>query len=360
MKVYLVGGAVRDKLLGRHVQDYDYLVVGSTVQQMLDLGFVQVGKSFPVFLHPETKCEYALARLERKVGKGYSGFDFDFSSNVTLEQDLYRRDLTINAMAMDESGELYDPYLGKQDLDNKIIRHVSNAFVEDPLRVLRVARFYADLNDFIVCDETMRLLKTMSGSGELNHLTVERVMSEIYKALSTDSPWRFFDLLSYIDALKIWWPDFSQHISTLQKHLDGAVKVTQDPYVRFAAMCASIALPSTFVYTKKQKQLHGSAFLLLSYDFINIYKHEPHLVYEFCLKIGVFKNDFVITNIDLLSKSIFYSHDNTVAIRLLKSIHQNHLRLDQQQVIANNHMLLPQEALRKTRIEIIEVALKAL
>ena len=191
MKVYLVGGAVRDKLLGRHVQDYDYLVVGSTVQQMLDLGFVQVGKSFPVFLHPETKCEYALARLERKVGKGYSGFDFDFSSNVTLEQDLYRRDLTINAMAMDESGELYDPYLGKQDLDNKIIRHVSNAFVEDPLRVLRVARFYADLNDFIVCDETMRLLKTMSGSGELNHLTVERVMSEIYKALSTDSPWRF-------------------------------------------------------------------------------------------------------------------------------------------------------------------------
>jgi len=188
MKIYLVGGAVRDKILGIPVKDRDYLVVGSTPEEMVKLGYKPIGKDFPVFLHPKTKEEYALARTERKVGKGYHGFKFYTSPNVTLEEDLRRRDITINAIAEDEDGNIYDPFNGKDDIKNKIIRHVSDAFIEDPLRVLRVARFTALDERFKVQIETLVLMKNMVSSGELKTLSVERVVLEISKGLEGKNP----------------------------------------------------------------------------------------------------------------------------------------------------------------------------
>ena len=188
MKIYLVGGAIRDKILGIPVNDKDYLVVGSSPEEMVKLGYKAIGKDFPVFLHPKTKEEYALARTERKVGKGYHGFKFYTSPDVTLEEDLRRRDITINAIAKDEDGNIYDPFNGIDDIKNKIIRHVSDAFIEDPLRVLRVARFAALDVKFKVAEETLDLMKRMVLSGELKSLSAERVVAEITKGLQGENP----------------------------------------------------------------------------------------------------------------------------------------------------------------------------
>lgn len=213
LQTYLVGGAVRDKLLNRSVKDNDYLVVGATVEQMLSLGFQQVGKDFPVFLHPESKAEYALARTERKQGQGYTGFTCIFTPDVTIEEDLKRRDLTVNAMAMDEQGNIIDPYQGQKDLEDRVLRHVSDAFIEDPLRVLRVARFAARYHkyQFSIADETLTLMQTISESGELQSLTPERVWQEMQLSLAdggkhAGSPEVFFQVLHQCGALAQLWP----------------------------------------------------------------------------------------------------------------------------------------------------------
>ena len=209
MKTYLVGGAVRDKLLGISVKDRDWVVVGSTVEEMLAQDFQQVGKDFPVFLHPETNEEYALARTERKSGKGYTGFTVHADKSVSLEEDLQRRDLTINAIAEDESGNLIDPFNGQQDLEAKILRHVSSAFTEDPLRVLRVARFAARFHHlgFSIADETKVLMETMTGGGELSDLVSERVWTEIESALRESSPQIFIQILKHCEALAVILPE---------------------------------------------------------------------------------------------------------------------------------------------------------
>lgn len=222
---YLVGGAVRDKLLNRPVKDNDYLVVGATVEQMLLLGFHQVGKDFPVFLHPKTKQEYALARTERKQGQGYTGFNCYAAPDVTIEQDLLRRDLSVNAMAMSENGTIIDPYHGQRDIENRVLRHVSDAFIEDPLRVLRVARFAARYyNDgFTIAAETLTLMTKISESGELATLSAERIWQEMHRALSegydnesaeengkygnAQHPEIFFEVLHQCQALKALWPE---------------------------------------------------------------------------------------------------------------------------------------------------------
>lgn len=209
MQVYKVGGAVRDRLLGLPVTDVDRVVVGATTEEMLAKGFRPVGADFPVFLHPKTGEEYALARTERKSGRGYGGFTFYASPEVTLEEDLIRRDLTINAMAEDDQLNLTDPYHGQRDLEARILRHVSPAFAEDPLRVLRVARFaarYAGLG-FTVADETMDLMRQLSESGELQALTAERSWKEISRALMEDHPQVFIQVLRDCGALKVLMPE---------------------------------------------------------------------------------------------------------------------------------------------------------
>lgn len=209
VKIYLVGGAVRDKLLGLTVKERDYLVVGAAPAQLLELGYTQVGKDFPVFLHPRSKEEYALARTERKAGSGYTGFICDFGPDVTLEEDLRRRDLTINAIAQDEAGALIDPYGGQADIEARVLRHVSDAFGEDPLRVLRVARFAARFHHlgFTLAEETQALMVNMAASGELATLTPERVWRETEKALASDNPQVFFEVLRDCGALAVLFPE---------------------------------------------------------------------------------------------------------------------------------------------------------
>jgi tRNA nucleotidyltransferase (CCA-adding enzyme) len=249
---YLVGGAVRDKLLNIDSYDRDWVVVGSTPQEMESLGFSAVGKDFPVFLHPKTKEEHALARTERKSGSGYTGFECYFAPDVSLEEDLMRRDLTINAIAQDDKGQLYDPYHGQQDLSNRILRHVSDAFVEDPLRVLRVARFAAKLHhlNFTVAPETMVMMSEIVQSGELAHLTAERVWQEWHKSLSTPHPEVFLSVLRECGALAVvlpeidalfgvpqpekWHPEIDTGIHTLMVAQQAALLSPSLP-VRFAA-----------------------------------------------------------------------------------------------------------------------------
>jgi len=195
MKIFLVGGAVRDELMGLDITDRDFVVTGSTVNEMLALGFSQVGKDFPVFLHPQTNEEYALARKERKTAPGHDGFHFDFSPKTTLEDDLIRRDLTINAIAKDEHGHYIDPYGGRMDIQKKCLRHVSPAFREDPLRVLRVCRFQAKFPDFIIADDTLNIMREMIHDTDFKTLSHHRLWQELYKALNYQNPHIFFKVL---------------------------------------------------------------------------------------------------------------------------------------------------------------------
>jgi len=209
MKIYKVGGAVRDKLLGQIGKDKDWVVVGATPEAMLALGYTQVGKDFPVFLHPVTHEEYALARTERKTGSGYKGFKIYASPDVTLEEDLLRRDLTINAIAEDDQGQLIDPFNGKADLQAGILRHISSAFVEDPVRILRIARFAARF-DFKIATETQHLMQEMVENGEVDALVSERVWQETVRALSEPQPQRFFEVLRHCGALKRIFPELDR------------------------------------------------------------------------------------------------------------------------------------------------------
>jgi tRNA nucleotidyltransferase (CCA-adding enzyme) len=253
LNCYLVGGAVRDKLLGLTVKDRDWVVVGSDTNKMLALGFKQVGADFPVFLHPETSEEYALARTERKSGKGYQGFECNSSETVTLEEDLLRRDLTVNAIAEDIHGALIDPYHGAKDLQNRVLRHVSPAFSEDPLRVLRLARFAARFSalGFKIAEETLQLCRQISHSGELTHLSPERVWQETQTALTTNSPEVYFKVLSEVGALEILFPEIAKLFGVPQPEkyhpeidcgvhalmsLAQATLISTQPSVRFAAL----------------------------------------------------------------------------------------------------------------------------
>ena len=252
MKIYLVGGAVRDQLLELPVKDHDWVVVGGTPKIMLEQGYQQVGADFPVFLHPKTKEEYALARTERKKGKGYLGFECYAAPDVSLEDDLKRRDLTINAMASAD-GVIFDPYNGQADLKQKVLRHVSDAFSEDPLRVLRVARFAARFHHlgFTVADETTTLMKQLVDAGELQHLAAERVWQESARALSEKSPWIYFEILRSCGALQALFPELDVlfGIPQPEKHhpeidtglhsllsLKAACKLSEEIPVRFAAL----------------------------------------------------------------------------------------------------------------------------
>jgi tRNA nucleotidyltransferase (CCA-adding enzyme) len=242
MQVYLVGGAVRDELLGRAVKERDWVVVGATPAELEHLGYRAVGRDFPVFLHPETQEEYALARLERKVAPGYRGFTTDFAPAVTLEQDLQRRDLTINAMARDAAGRIIDPYGGQADLAARVLRHVSPAFAEDPVRILRVARFAARFAGpgFTVAPETMKLMRSMVGAGEADALVSERVWRELERALGEAAPQRCLEVLRDCGALEVLLPEIAKPDATaaaVAALATAAARGASTP-VRWAAMLA--------------------------------------------------------------------------------------------------------------------------
>jgi len=276
VKTYLVGGAVRDALLKLPVKDRDWVVVGATPEAMLAQGFQQVGRDFPVFLHPKSREEYALARTERKSGNGYTGFVTWSAPDVTLEQDLQRRDLTINAIAQTESGELIDPFHGLRDLQRRLLRHVSDAFNEDPLRVLRVARFaarFAHLN-FRIAEETQALMRQMAESGELSHLTAERVWKETEKALTSRNPQVYFQVLRDCGALEVlfpeldrlfgipapakWHPEIDTGVHTLMT-LTLAASLSDEVDVRFATLFHDVGKALTPPEKWPSHHGHGAA-----------------------------------------------------------------------------------------------------
>jgi tRNA nucleotidyltransferase (CCA-adding enzyme) len=282
MRIYLVGGAVRDELLGLPVRERDWVVVGARPEDLTRRGFKPVGKDFPVFLHPESKEEYALARTERKTGPGYHGFETRFSPDVTLEQDLERRDLTINAIARDpQTGELIDPFGGQRDLEERWLRHVSPAFVEDPVRVLRVARFAARFSSmgFRVAPETLALMQEIAARGELDALVPERVWQETQRALELPSPRRYFEVLREAHALPVifpeidalfgvpqpeqWHPEIDTGVHTMMV-LDEACKLSSDPVVRFAALTHDLgkaATPKEELPSHKMHEQRGVAII---------------------------------------------------------------------------------------------------
>ncbi|CAL7963489.1 CCA-adding enzyme / 2'-nucleotidase / 2',3'-cyclic phosphodiesterase / Phosphatase [Gammaproteobacteria bacterium] len=253
MKIYLVGGAVRDQLLGLSVKERDWVVVGASPQEMLKLGFKKVGRDFPVFLHPKTHEEYALARTERKTGRGYTDFICYSDPSVTLEDDLKRRDLTINAIAQSLDGKIIDPYGGCRDLKKHILRHVSPAFAEDPVRILRVARFAARFNDFKVHSETNKLMRAMLAKGEVDALVPERVWQELQRALSEESPERFFMVLKRALVLQKLFPEIAAHFTSIKKALTRGVKLSRDAVVRFAAITYSLSNEEIKNLCKKYK-----------------------------------------------------------------------------------------------------------
>lgn len=257
---YQVGGAVRDRLLGLPVHDVDWVVVGATPQQLLDKGFIAVGKDFPVFLHPQTKQEYALARTERKTGVGYHGFSVHAAADVTLEQDLARRDLTINAIAQSADGTLHDPYHGQTDLKNKVLRHVTDAFAEDPLRILRVARFAARFSDFTIAEETQTLMQDMVQSGEVDSLVAERTWQEISRGLMEHTPERMITVLRNCGALARILPEVNALFGVPQRAeyhpeidtgehillvLNMAAQLQAPLAVRYACLCHDLGKATT-------------------------------------------------------------------------------------------------------------------
>jgi tRNA nucleotidyltransferase (CCA-adding enzyme) len=264
MQIYMVGGAVRDKLLGRPVNDRDWVVVGATPEQMLAQGYLPVGRDFPVFLHPETREEYALARTERKSGRGYRGFVVHSAPDVTLEEDLSRRDLTINAIAESTDGTgaegIFDPYSGAQDIEARVLRHVTDAFREDPVRILRVARFAARFTDFTVAPETMQLMREMVEHGEVDHLVPERVWQELARGLMEEKPSRMFEVLRDCGALAVLLPevarlwgvpqraDYHPEVDTgvhLMMVLDMAARLSAPLTVRFACLAHDLGKGTT-------------------------------------------------------------------------------------------------------------------
>ena len=290
VKTYLVGGAIRDRLLGRTVEERDFVVVGATVEELKSQGYVQVGRDFPVFLHPRTREEYALARTERKVAPGYQGFTVYAAPDVTLEQDLERRDLTINALAEDEDGTLIDPWGGMQDLEKRLLRHVSPAFAEDPVRILRVARFmarYANL-DFRIADETLALMKAMVVRGEVDALVPERVWQELAKALGDGRPSLFFQVLRRCHALERLFPELERLFnipgdppysdtpdtgSGALRALDTATGLSSSSEVRFAAL--THALDSHSIGKLCERMRAPGRFLVLAQLVAALYNRLP-------------------------------------------------------------------------------------
>lgn len=280
MQIYLVGGAIRDRILGLPVEECDWVVVGATPAQMIAQGFQPIGKAFPVFLHPETHEEYALARTERKISQGYKGFTFYTDPDVTLEQDLKRRDLTINAIAQDMHGHRIDPFHGEEDIQKKIFRHVSAAFQEDPVRILRVARLATKLTQFRLHPETLRLMRSMVDAGEVDALVAERVWQEFQRALTNEDPARFFLILNDCHALTHLFPQINNNGRGLQCLQQ--TKKTLTPPERFALLTHDLnALDlKNLIQRYKIPNQYAELALLVCHHWQHFQKLKPHHAHE--------------------------------------------------------------------------------
>ena len=324
MRVYVVGGALRADLLGLKSVDRDYVVIGSTPEEMIALKYVPVGKDFPVFLHPITKEEYALARTEKKSGQGYKGFTFYTSPDVTLEEDLIRRDFTMNAIAREVNsngewiGALIDPYEGQKDIQRKLIRHLSPAFSEDPLRILRLARFATKLTDFEVADETYILAKKMVKEGELDHLVAERISQEILRGLMGAKPSRMLDVFEKIDALKVIFPkDFleTEILKITKSELDLAANANLELFSRCAILMNKVGnqvAENWFERLKISEELKAFSLLYKNWCVVSQTKdlRNASLYLEFLNQADAWRKPLRLNEIFSLAK--FFHHDMTV------------------------------------------------
>jgi len=291
LHIYLVGGAVRDQLLGLSVEERDWVVVGSTPEEMLALGFIPVGKEFPVFLHPETYEEYALARSERKIAKGYKGFTFYADKAITLEQDLQRRDLTINAIAMDEHENIIDPFNGKDDLIHKIFRHVSAAFQEDPVRILRIARLATKFTEFAIHPETLQLMQNMVKMGEVDALVAERIWQEFQRALANVAPVRFFNVLHQCGALNKLFPKIDINGNGIKKLEQSSIK---SPAIKFALLLYDTEVSEIKKLTERYRipnQFSDLAILISKYgaEFANLNLNSASDILQLLLYTDAFR-----------------------------------------------------------------------
>lgn len=363
MKIYLVGGAVRDELLGRPVTERDWVVVGSTPKEMRQLGYKPVGKDFPVFLHPETHEEYALARTERKIAKGYKGFEFHADETVTLEQDLQRRDLTINAIAKDENNQLIDPYQGQADLKNKILRHVSKAFNEDPVRILRLARFSARFPDFSIHPDTIALMKSMVENGEVDALVSERVWKEWVRAIGETNPLRFFEALGACGALGKLFPEISLEKNGI-KAFELAAKEISKTEIRYATLfidlkeSESMAINSRFKAPNEFKEL---SLLVTKFfqDYLDISKKSPEEIFVLLKKTDAVRRplrfEYFLKACEIGSEILLQkSHQSEILSKSLAALNSISTKDLQAQNLKGAEFA---EALQKQQISAIRAAL---
>lgn len=348
MDIYLVGGAVRDKLLNQAPRENDYVVVGATPQEMLDKGFKQVGKDFPVFLHPQTHEEYALARKERKQGIGYHGFEMDANASISLEEDLLRRDLTINAIAESKDGEIIDPYNGVGDIQQKVLRHVSKAFIEDPLRVLRVARFQAMLPDFTIAPDTLKMMQKLCGkSSELKSLSHERIWLEITKASAYPAFSLFWEVLDSCGALKAL--NLSLDIPALvdgmesasSNHLDRLISGLWYQEKSSILSLLNLSPPGDVLAFSKIISDYGSAIL-------NAEQNDPLKVLELCQRLDPYRR---LDRAQRLIHTIPYKHQN--AIIFWNQLFLALTAIDIQSVISNSKPQDRAQLIENARLETI-------
>ncbi|OCG21168.1 multifunctional CCA tRNA nucleotidyl transferase/2'3'-cyclic phosphodiesterase/2'nucleotidase/phosphatase [Gilliamella sp. wkB108] len=359
-KIYLVGGSVRDRLLQLPVVDHDWVVVGATPDELISLGYQQVGKDFPVFLHPVTNEEYALARTERKSGKGYTGFICDFGKEITLEQDLIRRDLTINAMAMDDKGNIIDPYHGLDDLNHKILRHVSLAFREDPLRILRIARFAARYHQlgFVIAKETMSLMQQMVVAGEVSYLTSERIWKETEKALSTQNPQIYFQVLEQCGALTYLFPELSLTANIIAA-LKRSVLLTDDLTIRFGVLCGEIltqtAVESLCRKIKTPNHFSKMAVMVQQHhkQVENVKQLTAQQILDLFNKIDVWRNPQHLKQLIIASRA-FAESETYLQAQYLEEAYKITQTVNVQDIIAKGFTgKLIQIELQKQRIEVL-------
>ena len=380
MRVFLVGGAVRDKLLGLPVKEQDWVVVGASPEEMIEQGFRPVGKNFPVFLHPQTKEEYALARRERKTGRGYHGFTFHTGSDVSLEEDLSRRDLTINAMVRDENDQLIDPFDGKRDLEQKILRHISPAFAEDPVRVLRVARFLARFSPlgFRVAGETIALMKTMKACGEIDALVAERVWRELLASLSEPAPAMFFILLKQVGALEVIAPELEPVFDGSPRAENFAQQLVQasavlEPVEVFAVLAAWCAdqeimldglcerLKAPVVYLRMARAVPLFHALIQSNDLLN-----PETLLTYFEKLSLFRSPAMLNRLLQVWQfcempTVLDEHAKKLILHTLKVALKSLLAIDMEPVVAScGDKREIKQAVRTARLECLSDLLSTL